>query len=153
MAPSSSDRIEKQVLLRAPITRVWRALADAKEFGSWFGVNMEGDFAVGASVTGRVTHEKYSHLTMAVTIERMEPPRLLSWRWHPAAIESGIDYSAEPTTLVVFELHEVEGGTLLKVIESGFDRLPPQRREFAFRCNTEGWITQTQAIERHLHEL
>lgn len=148
--PTSTDRIEKQILLRAPRSRVWRALTDAKEFGHWFGFEAEGSFAPGARLEGRITHEGYEHLRMDMTIERMEPERLVSWRWHPHAVEAGVDYSGEPTTLVVFELKEVPEGTLLTVVESGFDAIPLARRANAYRMNDEGWAAQMKAIEQHL---
>jgi len=147
---SETDRIEKQILLRAPRSRVWRALSDAKEFGTWFRVELQGAFAPGARIRGKVTYPGYEHLTFELEVERMEPERLLSWRWHPAAVESGVDYSQEPPTQVVFELSETKEGTLLKVVESGFDRLPPARRAAAFRSNEDGWGEQLTNIERHL---
>src|SRR6188508_2952546 len=130
---SSTDRIEKTVHLRAPVARVWRALTDAGEFGTWFRVKLDGAFAVGATIHGRITYPGYEHLTMEVLVERMDPERLFAFRWHPAAIEPGTDYSAEPTTLVEFRLDEAAGGTRLTVVESGFDRLPAARRSEAFR--------------------
>jgi uncharacterized protein YndB with AHSA1/START domain len=145
-----TDRIQKQILLRAPRSRVWRALSDAKEFGSWFGMDLRGSFVPGARVRGRVTHPGYEHLTVDIEVERMEPERLFSWRWHPAPVEPGTDYSKEPTTLVVFELEEKSGGTLLTVVESGFDRLPAARRAQAYRLNDEGWGMQMTFIEKHL---
>jgi uncharacterized protein YndB with AHSA1/START domain len=150
MTMSSTDRIERKILLRAPRSRVWRALTDPVEFGTWFGVKVEGTFAPGAQVTGTITHKGYEHIRWDITVERMEPERLFSWRWHPYAIEAGVDYSAEPPTLVAFELVEVEGGTQLTVVESGFDRVPLARRAQAYRMNGEGWAVQMQAIERHL---
>src|SRR4029453_15824183 len=116
----STDRIEKSIVLRAPRSRVWRAIANAEEFGAWFRVKFEGAFAPGASVRGRITHPGYEHATMEITIERMEPEQLLSYRSHPYAVEPDMDYSAEPTTLVEFRLEEVSGGTRLTVTESGF---------------------------------
>jgi len=150
MSITSTDRIEKHVLIRAPRARVWRALADAGEFGSWFGVEMAGPFTPGARVTGRITHEGYEHLPFEITIERVEPERLFSWRWHPNAVESGVDYEAEPTTLVVFELEDADGGTMLTVVESGFDGIPLSRRAAAYRGNDDGWAQQVVAIERHV---
>src|SRR5262245_14892734 len=116
MTESSTDRIERKILLHVPPRRVWRALTDAAEFGAWFGVRIEGTFAPGAHVRGSVTHPGYEHVVFDITIERMEPERLFSWRWHPYAVEPGVDYSAEPTTLVVFTLEEVPGGTMLTVV-------------------------------------
>ena len=121
---SSTDRIERKILLKAPRSRVWRALSDAEEFGNWFGVALKGKtFRAGQRVQGQITYPGYEHIVFDVLIERMEPERLLSWRWHPAAVDPSIDYSKEPTTLVVFELEEVAGGTLLSVVESGFEGL------------------------------
>ena len=150
MSPSSTDRIERQILLRAPRGRVWRALTDSAEFGTWFGVKVEGTFAPGAHVRGAITHPGYEHVVFDITIERMEPERLFSWRWHPHAVEPGVDYSAEPTTLVVFELEDAPGGTRLTVVESGFDQVPLARRALAYRMNGDGWTYQMQAIEAHV---
>ncbi len=148
---TSTDRIERKILLKAPRSRVWRALSDAKEFGDWFGVNFTGKtFVAGKSVQGKITYPGYEHLVMEVLIEKMVPERLLSWRWHPAAVDSSIDYSGEPTTLVVFELTEGESGTLLTVAESGFDKLPEARRATALRLNTSGWEQQMNNIEKHI---
>ncbi len=150
MSTTSTDRIEKRILLRAPLTRVWRALTDAQEFGRWFGVELEGPFTPGGRIQGRITHPDYTHVRMVVTVERMEPERLFSWRWHPAAVDAGVDYSAEPTTLVAFELETHSEGTLLTVVESGFDGIPLARRAKAYRMNDEGWALQMKAIERHV---
>jgi uncharacterized protein YndB with AHSA1/START domain len=147
----STDRIERKVLLQAPRARVWRALANAEEFGSWFGVNLKGkSFAAGQRTQGQITHPGYEYVVFEIWIERIEPERLMSWRWHPAAVEQGVDYSSEPTTLVTFELQDADGGTLLSVVESGFDNVPPHRRLGAFRMNSEGWDEQMQRIERHV---
>src|SRR5713101_2901954 len=148
----SADRIEKSVLLRAPRARVWRALADAEAFGQWFGVKLNGSFAPGARLRGQVTHKGYEHCPFEITIERMEPERLFSWRWHPYAIDPKADYSAEPTTLVVFELKEVEDGTLLTVVESGFEGIPLARRAAAYRGNEQGWAGQMKAIESYVKQ-
>jgi uncharacterized protein YndB with AHSA1/START domain len=146
----SADRIEKRIVLRAPRARVWHAIANAASFGKWFGVELTGEFAPGSRVQGRITHPGYEHLTLEITIERMEPERLLSWRWHPHAIDPKADYAAEPTTLVVFELEETADGTVLRVEESGFEGIPLARRAAAFRGNEEGWTLQMKAIERYV---
>ena len=146
----STDRIEKSVMLRAPRSRVWRALSDAASFGEWFGVELEGVIAAGAHLRGKVTHPGYEHVPFLITIERMEPERTLSWRWHPNPIDPKEDYSDEPTTLVVFELHDAPGGTLLTVVESGLDGIPLARRLDAYRGNEEGWKMQMEAIERYV---
>jgi len=148
---ASTDRIERQVILKASRSRVWRALSNATEFGSWFGVAFKDVvFASGKRVRGQITYPGYEHVVFEIEIERMEPERLLSWRWHPAAIEAGVDYSQEPTTLVVFELEDVEGGTLLRIVESGFDGIPLSRRQEAFRMNSGGWDGQVENIRKHV---
>jgi uncharacterized protein YndB with AHSA1/START domain len=145
-----TDRIEKRVVLRAPRSRVWRAISNAKEFGTWFQVNLDGDFTEGATVRGRVTHPGYEHVTMEMEIERIEPERYFAYRWHPHPIDPAVDYSAEPTTLVEFTLEEVEGGTAVTIVESGFDRIPLARRAEAFRMNDAGWGGQVKNLERHV---
>jgi hypothetical protein len=126
-------------------------LSDAAEFGSWFGVDFKGkSFAAGKQVLGKITYPGYEHLTMEITIERMVPEKLLSWRWHPAAIDPKVDYSDEPTTLVVFELQEVDRGTLLTVVESGLDKIPLARRADVFRMNSSGWDEQMESIKKHV---
>jgi uncharacterized protein YndB with AHSA1/START domain len=150
MLTATTDRIEKTILLRAPVSRVWRAVATAEEFGRWFGVQLSGAFAPGARLTGKVTHPGYEHYPFTMTIERIEPERLFSWRWHPNAVDPTADYSAEPTTLIVFTLEPVREGTQLTIVESGFAALPPERREEAYRGNERGWTGQVKAIEAHL---
>jgi uncharacterized protein YndB with AHSA1/START domain len=148
---TSTDRIERKVLIKAPRSRVWRALSDAGEFGDWFGVNFKGKtFVVGKHVQGKITYPGYEHLDMDVLIERIVPEQLLSWRWHPAAIDPKVDYSREPTTLVVFELQEFDGGTMLTVVESGLDKIPLARRAEVFRLNSSGWDEQMENIKKHV---
>jgi uncharacterized protein YndB with AHSA1/START domain len=146
----SAERIEKRILLRAPRSRVWRALAIAEEFSAWFGVKLEGVFAPGARLQGRITSPGYEHVTMVITVEQVEPERLLSYRWHPNPVEPGVDYADEPTTLVEFHLEEVAEGTQLTVVESGFERVPLARRAEAFRRNEQGWDVQIRNIERYV---
>ena len=145
-----TDRIEKKLVLRAPRSRVWRAIADSKEFGSWFGVSLEGPFSQGARLRGRITLPKYEHMTLDLEVQSVEPEHLLSFRWHPYAIDPSVDYSSEPMTLVEFHLAEQGRDTLLTVIESGFDRIPLARRSEAFRMNSNGWAAQILNIERHV---
>ena len=144
------DRIEKKILLRASKARVWRALSDSQEFGAWFGVKLEGPFTPGASVSGTITTKGYEHLTMVVMVEKVEKERLLSFRWHPYAVDTSVDYSKEPTTLVEFSLEEGKDGTMLTVIESGFDKVPLARRAEAYKSNEGGWSEQVQNIERYV---
>lgn len=147
---TSTDRIEKKILLRAPRTRVWRALTNAEEFGAWFGVKLESPLLPHARVHGQITHPGYTHLKMELAVERVEPEELLSYRWHPYAVDPQVDYSQEPTTLVEFQLAQVPEGTLLTVVESGFDHIPPARRAEAYRMNSGGWAQQMDNIERHV---
>lgn len=157
----SSDRIEKKILLRAPLARVWRALSDSKEFGDWFGIKFDSPFAPGAHMHGvmagttvdaEVANAQKEHAgkQFEITIERMEPERLFSFRWHPHAVERGVDYSAEPTTLVVFVLEEQADGILLTVTESGFDQIPLERRATAFTANDNGWSMVVKLIEQYV---
>jgi len=157
----STDRIEKKILLRAPRKRVWRALADTTEFGAWFGVKFDAPFAPGATLRGAIVGTKvnaevakaqkqYQDLPFEILIERIEPERLFSFRWHPNAVERGVDYSAEPTTLIEFVLEEVAGGVLLTVTESGFDGIPLARRAKAFTANEQGWGIVVKLIEEYL---
>ena len=146
----ATDQIEKHVALRATRSRVWRALTTAEEFGAWFGVKLDGAFAEGATVRGRITIPGYEHATLEMLIERMEPERLFSYRWHPYAVDPKVDYSTEPMTLVEFRLDEAQGETRLTIIESGFDRLPASRRAEAFRMNEGGWTGQIKKIERYV---
>jgi uncharacterized protein YndB with AHSA1/START domain len=138
-------------LLKASRSRVWRALSDSQEFGAWFGVDFKGrPFVAGKPLQGQVTYPGFEHVVMEVLIERIVPERLLSWRWHPAAIEPSVDYSQEPMTLVVFELQDADGGITLSVVESGFDKIPAARRATAFRMNGSGWDEQMRNIEKHV---
>jgi len=148
---ASTDRIERQLLLKAPRSRVWRALANAEEFGGWFGVAFKDKgFAAGQAIQGRITHPGYEHIVFNLLIEQVIPEHLLSMRWHPYAIDPAVDYSGEETTLIVFELKDVEGGTLLSLVESGFDKIPAGRRDEAFRMNSGGWDQQMLNIEKYV---
>ena len=162
MTPQAvADRIEKRIVLRAPRARVWRAITDSSEFGQWFGVKFDGPFTpgapqrgvlVGTTVDAEVAKAQRVHadIPFEITIDRIEPERLFSFRWHPFAIERGVDYSAEPTTLIMFELEEVPEGTRLTVSESGFDRIPLARRATAFTANDQGWTIVVTLIEKYL---
>ncbi|WHS58688.1 SRPBCC family protein [Pseudomonas sp. G2-4] len=147
----SSDRIERKILLKAPRSQVWRALANAEAFGQWFGVALEGKrFVAGERTQGQITYPGYEHLIWDVAVERVEPERVFSFRWHPYAIEPEVDYSQEAETRVQFELEDMDGGTLLKVVESGFNNIPEARRLKAFRMDSRGWDEQMANIEAFL---
>lgn len=158
---SNTDRIEKQVVLRAPRERVWRAVSEAERFGAWFGVQFDGPFVAGAKLTGRIvptqvdpeiakSQEPHAGKPFEWVVDRVEPLRSISFRWHPFAIEPGVDYSHEPSTLVVFELEDAAEGTKLTITESGFDRIPLERRAKAFAANDQGWAAQARLLEKYL---
>ncbi len=147
---TDTNSIEKSIFLRAAKARVWRALTDAGEFGTWFRMKVHGTFKVGSTVRANVTHPGYEHIVMDLTVERIDPEELFSYRWHPYAIDLTVDYSKEPTTLVEFQLKDAPGGTMLTVVESGFDRIPAGRRAEAFRMNDKGWTGQIENIRRHV---
>ena len=161
MTVAVTDRIEKKILLSAPRARVWKALTDAREFGHWFGVRLDGPFVAGATLRGVIVptavdadvakaQEPYAGKPFDVTVDRIEPERLFSFRWHPYAVEPGVDYSQEPTTLIVFTLEDAPGGIMLTVTESGFDQIPLARRSEAFTANDGGWTMMVKMIEKHL---
>ena len=151
MDTSTTDAIQKEIVLRAPPSRVWKAISDPKEFGAWFKVDMTGvKFQAGRPVTARMTYPGYEGMPFEMVVDRIEPERLFSFRWHPYDIDPDYDYSDEPMTLVEFELEEVEGGTRLTVTESGFDAIPLSRRAEAFRMNSEGWAIQIRNIEAYV---
>ena len=145
-----TDRIEKSIDLNAPVERVWRALTDHIEFGEWFRVKLEAPFKPGEVAKGRITYPGYEHLKWEVTVKTMDEPRLFSFTWHPYAVEPGFDYSKEPPTLVEFKLKPKGTGTKLTIVESGFDRLPTQRRPDAMRMNEGGWAEQIKNIKKHV---
>ncbi|HZZ95319.1 MAG TPA: SRPBCC family protein [Usitatibacter sp.] len=155
------DRIEKAAVLHAPLARVWDAVSESSRFGSWFGVEFDGPFVEGRELTGRIVpttvdpevaklQEPHRGKRFAWTVERIEPPRRIAFRWHPFAIDASKDYSAEPMTLVAFELEEAGGGTRLTITESGFDRLPAERRDEAYRANEGGWTHQLALFGKYL---
>ena len=150
MKTPSTDRIQKTVLLQAQRSRVWRALTDAAEFGQWFRVRLEGRFVPGAATTGFVTYPGFEHLRFEVLVDRMDAEHDFSFRWHPYAVDPEVDYSKEPPTLVEFKLEAVSQGTRLTVIESGFDQIPAERRNEAFRMNEGGWTVQMENIRKHV---
>src|SRR5262245_44994675 len=161
MPVATPDRIEKKVLLNAPRARVWKALTDSREFGQWFGVHFDSPFKAGTVIRGVIQpttadaevaklQAPYAGMPFEITVERIEPERLFSFRWHPFAIDTTVDYSREPTTLIVFTLEESGNGVLLTVTESGFDRIPIERRAQAFTANEGGWTKQMTLIEKYL---
>jgi uncharacterized protein YndB with AHSA1/START domain len=145
-----SDRIEKTIDLKAPIERVWRAVSDHKEFGTWFQVELEGPFVAGQEARGRITHPGYEHVVWKAKIVTIEPPTRLAFTWHPYGVDPDIDYDQEEPTLVEFKLEPIATGTRLVVVESGFDKVPAHRREEAFRMNDGGWTQQVQNIKAHV---
>ena len=145
-----NDRIEKRIELKAPLSRVWRALTDYREFGEWFRVKLDGPFVAGQVSTGHITHPGYEHIRWEAAVKKMEPERYFSFTWHPFAIDPKVDYSGEPSTLVEFTLEKTASGTLLLLTESGFDKIPGHRRDEAFRMNEGGWSQQMKNIEDYV---
>jgi uncharacterized protein YndB with AHSA1/START domain len=145
-----TDRIEKTIELQAPVSRVWKALTDYQEFGKWFRVRLEAPFVPGQSSRGQITYPGYEHLRWEAIVQKMEPERLFSFTWHPYAVDPKKDYSIEPPTLVEFTLEKTANGTLLRIVESGFDKLPSRRRDEAFRMNDGGWSAQLENIAQHV---
>jgi uncharacterized protein YndB with AHSA1/START domain len=146
----NTDRLRKSAIIRAPRNQVWRILADSDEFSEWFGVTVEGSFAPGVRLDGRVTHKGSADQPFEMTIGRVEPERLLSWRWHPGIMDPAVADLTGPTTLVSFELDEAPGGTRVTIEESGFDALPEARRIKAYEANEKIWEMQLRAIDRYL---
>jgi uncharacterized protein YndB with AHSA1/START domain len=154
MTDLESDRIEKKITLAAPRARVWRALSNASEFGQWFRVRLEGAFHAGTTIVGQITYPGYEHLKVEMQIVEIVPERYFSYRWRPDATDPNKDYSAEPMTLVEFSLDDAPGaqGTLLTIVESGFSRIPAERRAEAFRNNSSGWSAQLENVQRYVSQ-
>lgn len=159
----NTDRIEKSVVLRAPLDRVWQAISDAEQFGRWFGVRFDGPFVEGAAigaviaptvVDDEVAKRQEAHAGTRSTwqIVAIEPNRRFAYRWHPFAVGDDVDYESEPTTLVEFTLSETADGVLLTIVESGFDAIPASRRSASFEANSEGWAIQTDMVRRYLED-
>jgi uncharacterized protein YndB with AHSA1/START domain len=153
MEKSVPDRIERQVVLQAPRSRVWQALTDVQQLNEWFHVQMRGEIIPGGRLSGPITFPGYEHATIEAVVERVEPEHHLSWRWCPHPVEKGMDYTKEPTTLVTFELEDVAGGTKLTVVESGFHQVPVVRRAKAYESNEGGWTEVVQSIEKTMHAM
>lgn len=158
---SSTDRIEKELFLRAEQAKVWQALSDSRRFGEWFGMQLDGEFVPGERITGRIRptvadaaiadmQKPYEGTPVTLVVDSIEPMSLFSFRWHPFAIDPNVDYSKEPMTFVTFRLEPRDGGTLLRVLESGFDAVPIERRAKALEANAEGWAMILQLIEKYV---
>ena len=147
---SSTDEIRKQLLIQAPLARVWRAITDAGEFGTWFHVRLESPFVVGQDTSGQITYPGWEHVRFTLRTEAIEPQTRFAYRWHPYAVDMKKDYSSEAMTLVEFLLEPRDGGTLVTVVESGFDRLPPERIAEAFRMNERGWAEQLENVRAYV---
>jgi uncharacterized protein YndB with AHSA1/START domain len=171
MPNGKNDRIEKTVTLRAPVSKVWRAIANAQQFGQWFGIQLEGDFVAGKQIMGtwsekvdeEMIREEEKRLGLTPgdvnlpkgpavfgTVERIEPESYFSFRWIPYGIDDDADPDKEPTTLVEFKLEKVPEGTLVTIVESGFERVPAERRERAFLMNDSGWSAQGENLRKYV---
>lgn len=149
---TSTDRIERSILVAAPRSRVWHAITNAEQFGRWFGANLTGQvFAAGQRTQGPINIKGFEHVVFDVTVERIEPEHTFTWRWHPYAVDPEVDYSGEECTLVTWTLEDApDGGTLVRTAESGFDKVPPARRMEAFRMNSRGWDGQLENVRKHV---
>jgi uncharacterized protein YndB with AHSA1/START domain len=149
---TSTDRIEKVVILRAPRAVVWNAVADSKQFGTWFNAVVDGPFVAGKTVPGTMTEPGHEGTKFLFFVERVEPERHLSFRWHPFELDLDADPLKAPTTLVAFDLEDAPEGTRLRIVESGFDSLPADRRAASRKSNDEGWTIQAERIAKHVAE-
>lgn len=161
---ATTDRIEKQILLHHSRVRVWQAISDSTHFSKWIGLCDHGEFLPGEIFTAKMAPTRfnadfaalqapYSGLPVRMTIERMEPMSVFAFRFHPFAIDRNFDYSREPMNLVTFTLEQTEqapAGILLTITESGFDRIPAERRATAYPVNERGWSLAIKAIEAYL---
>jgi uncharacterized protein YndB with AHSA1/START domain len=145
-----SNQVEKKIEIKAPVSRVWQALTDYREFGEWFRVKLDGPFVAGEVSRGHMTYPGYEHSKWEVVVKQIVPERLFSYTWHPYALDQSRDYSQETPTLVEFRLEKTVNGTLLTVTESGFDKVPQDRRDEAYRANDNGWSIQVKNIEEYL---
>jgi uncharacterized protein YndB with AHSA1/START domain len=147
---SATNEIRKHLLIQAPQSRLWRAITDSAQFGAWFNVRLESPFVVGRTTSGQITYKGWEHVRFTLKTEALEPETRFAYRWHPYAIDMNKDYSSEPMTLVEFLLEPQDGGTLVTVVESGFDRLPPGRIDEAFRMNERGWDEQLRNVQAYV---
>ncbi len=157
----SNDRIEKHVVLKATLDRVWEAITDSRQFGTWFGMDLDGPFVAGQPIAGRIAptqvdaevakmQEPYAGTPVSFVVDRIEPKTLFSIRWHPFAIDPDIDYSAEPMTLITFGLEETADGVALTLSETGFEHIPAHRRAAALKANDGGWAKQMELIAAYV---
>jgi uncharacterized protein YndB with AHSA1/START domain len=149
----TEDRVEKTIELRAPRSRVWRAISNGKELGAWFGLGMPlelvGDFVPGAQISGTWIIDGREVKEPFCTIEHVEPERALVFRWVPYEVPPGEDHAKHPTTRIEFRLEDIANGTRLTVVESGFSRLPADK-QYKRRENGDGWALQLHAIAQHV---
>ncbi len=144
------NQIEKRIEIASPVSRVWRALTDSRQFGEWFLVKMDGPFVAGQPADGQITHPGYEHVRMQIVVKAIEPETLFSFTWHPYAVDPKVDYSQEESTLIEFRLQPIAGGTLLTVTETGFDKIPAARRAEALLRNDSGWAQQMKNIQAYV---
>lgn len=157
----SSNEIVKQKFLKAPRSIVWRALTDSREFGSWFGMKLDGPFEVGKRMKGSISpttvdpevaklQKPYEGTPAEFVVGKIVPETRFELKWHPFAVDPKVDYSKEEMTLIAFTLEEKDGGVLLTVRESGFEKIPASRREEAMKSNDGGWAHQMELISKYL---
>lgn len=145
-----TDRIEKTVDLKAPVSRVWRALTDHREFGTWFRAALDGPFALGKATRARSTYPGCEHIQWEMRVTQMEPERVFAFTSGVYGMDPGDERANDPPTTTTFTLEPIAGGTRLRMVESGYDKFPPGRRIAAWRGNDSGWDIQMGNIARHV---
>ena len=150
MRQEDQDRIEKVVDLKAPVSRVWRALTDHEEFGKWFRVRLDGPFEVGVTTTGNITYPGHEHMKWESVTEQMEPERLFVFSWPPSAVDPETSYGEDAKVIVEFRLQPIESGTRLTITETGFLQFPESKRLEVLRSNQEGWDIQAKNVAAHV---
>lgn len=145
------NSIERQIEIKAPVEKVWNALTNSKLFGQWFGANFHSEFTVGKTTKGMNTLKGFE-FELQFHIKDLKPQSYFSYAWTPFPMDRTFDYSKEEPTLVEFFLEPISTGTLLKVKESGFNKVTASRRAEAFRMHSGGWEAQLKNVERFLVE-
>ncbi|MGP1393879.1 MAG: SRPBCC family protein [Inquilinaceae bacterium] len=142
------DQIVRTIDLKAPVERVWKALTDHEEFGSWFRLSLHEPFELGEVTFGETRYPGHEGLPFWAEVVVMDEPRFFSFVWPmDESIQPDAPDLDQKVTLVEFTLEPTASGSRLTVRESGFEKLPEERRLQAFRDNQGGWDVQTMNIK------
>jgi uncharacterized protein YndB with AHSA1/START domain len=148
------SQVNRSTIIRAPRSKVWKALTELDQFCKWFSVarvDPRAQFQPGVTARLISTHEgPCKGFEFAMDVVDIVPETLFAWQWHPGAPIAGEDLSAEPKTRVEFRLEDAEGGTRVTITESGFDALFAHRRASAYQDNEGGWKIQMLALEQYV---